>query len=61
MMLLHKDHDYSDANTLIKPAKIMLERSRQCCDNLSQEIDVISKNIHQVISKLNSDTNVNYL
>ena len=56
-MIEHRDHDYTEAVSLIEPSKLLLEESREKCIDLSQELETVADLVKQTTVDLNTDTN----
>lgn len=56
-MIQHRDHNYTEAATLIEPSRILLEESRDECIQLAAELQMVSSRVQGVMTELNYDTN----
>ena len=58
MMIQHRDHDYTEATTLVGPSQQLVTESREQCALLLTDVEEVSASVQQVISDLNRETNV---
>jgi hypothetical protein len=56
MMIQHKDHDYTEAASLIAPSRSLLAEARDECTDLSARAETVSTSVQRVMADLNSDT-----
>lgn len=56
-MFQHRDHDYTEATALIDPSRKLLEESRCDCEQLAEDVEVVTATVQGALANLNKDTN----